>query len=358
MTPRLSSACTGLIVVALLAGGCQSLDRVVYKNRSSTTVSKEYVGKPPAVAPPVTTGAKAPRQTQVDPAQAALAKAEALAKAGNPDAALSEFEKAIEINPTLTVAYLGAGDIYREKGDYHGAERNYGKAANLEPGNFSAQYLHGLSLQLLERFGEAVRAYLRALQLRPDDFNANLNLGTTYIQLGEPAQALSFAQKAVQLNPSSAEARTNLGAAYSILDRHEEAVIEFQQAGELTDLSAPLLLNLANSLGRIRRYDEMVNTLTQLTKSEPTANAYERLGAGLFHLRRYDESLTAYRKALDIDPNHYPALNGVGVCLMNQWVFSKQTDEAARQQALAAWRRSVQIERDQPKIMELIGRFK
>jgi tetratricopeptide (TPR) repeat protein len=342
------------VLVLLVAGGCQSLDTVAYGNRGKAKVAPEYNGKEAAVSP-VGVGRV---ERASDAGQDSVAKAQGLLAKGKSEDALAEFEKAIEVNPTLTVAYLGAGDIYREKGDYPAAEKNYGKAATLEPQNFSAQYLHGLSLQLMNRLGEAVRSYLRALTIRPDDFNANLNLGTTYLQLNEPEQALPYAQRAAQINPKSAEARTNLGAAYSLLNRHAEAVVEYQQAAELTELSAPLLLNLANSLGRVGRYEEMVNTLEQLTKSEPTANAYERLGAGLFRLRRYDESLGAYRKAVEIDPNNYPAYNGIGVCLINQWIFSNETDEPARQEALAAWRKSVQIERNQPIILELLGRYK
>lgn len=351
---RGQSLSIALLLLLGVAGGCQSLDSVAYGNRGKAKVAPEYNGKEAAVS---TVGAG-----KVEPApqagQDAVSKAQSLLAKGDKDQALAEFEKAIDVNPTLTVAYLGAGDIYREKGDYKTAEKNYDKAATLEPTNFSAQYLHGLSLQLLDRLSDAVRAYLRALTVRPDDFNANLNLGTTYLQLNEPEQALPYAQRAARINPKSAEARTNLGAAYSLLNRHAEAIVEYQQAAELTELSAPLLLNLANSLGRVGRYEEMVNTLEQLTKSEPTSNAYERLGSGLFRLRRYDESLAAYRKAVEIDPNNYPAHNGIGVCLINQWIFSNEADEPARQEALAEWRKSVQIERDQPIILELLGRYK
>ncbi|MBI1190251.1 MAG: tetratricopeptide repeat protein [Tepidisphaera sp.] len=352
-TRRVGSLVAGCAMIAAALGpGCQSLDSVVYRKKA--TVAPEYNGKEAVVTP---AGVDKPMPSAAA-GQDSVSKAQSLLAKGDKDAALMEFEKAIEVNPTLTVAYLGAGDIYREKGDYGSAEKNYGKAADLEPTNFGAQYLHGLSLQLLNRLSDAVRAYLRALTIRPDDFNANLNLGTAYLQLNEPDQALPFAQHAAKLNPKSAEARTNLGAAYSLLNRHAEAIVEYQQAAELTELSAPLLLNLANSLGRVGRYEEMVNTLEQLTKTEPTANAYERLGAGLFRLRRYDESLGAYRKAVEIDPNNYPAHNGIGVCLINQWIFSNQTDEPARQEALSEWRKSLQIERDQPIILELLTRYK
>lgn len=374
MGNRAMCAAVAAVVLSGAGVGCQSLDARVPRRPGArpATVDPAHTGKPPAVSVGgFGTGGGAARDTGATsagsrptasgsavPGQQNVERGTVLRDQGFVDEALAEFEKAIEINPRLTTAYLGAADIYRQRGDYVEAEKRYAQAAALEPGNFQAQYLHGLTLQLLGRYSEAVRAYLRALTLRPEDFNSNLNLGTTYLQLGEPGEGLAYAQKAVSLNGQSPEARTNLGAIYSELDRHAEAVVEFQQASELTELSGPLLLNLANSLGRTGRYEEMVNTLQQLTKTEPTANAFERLGAGLFRLRRYDESLGSYRRALEIDPNHYPALNGVGVCLMNQWVWSNQSDEAARSEALRAWRRSVQIESNQPKIMELIGRYK
>ncbi len=341
----------GCLVAALLPlAGCQSLDNAVGLNNPKiepVAVTPENDGREPAVG-----------DTHPSPgAESALAKARGLESAGKYDEALAEFERAISVNPRMTTAYLGAGDIYRQKGDYDSAEKRYGKAAEIEPQNFDAQYLHGLALQLLNRVGDSVRAYLRALTIKPDDFNANLNLATAYVQLGEPAQALPYARRAVELKPKDAAARINLAAAYRDLNQHETAIIELQQASELTELSAPLLLNLADSLGKVGKYEEMVNTLDQLVKSEPTAIANERLGFAQFKLRRYSDSLASFRRALEIDPNHYPALNGVGVCLINEWHFSGQSNDGARDEAVRSWRRSLQLERNQPQIMEFIGRF-
>jgi tetratricopeptide (TPR) repeat protein len=349
---RAARSLTQCLIVAALGGlfaaapGCQSLDNYFAKKRDrsgTTTATAANNGRPPAIT---------------DIASASVMRAQTFENQGNYEQALAEFEKAIATNPRMTVAYLGAGDIYRQKGDYQTAEQRYGAAAQIEPKNFDAQYLHGLALQMLDRVSEAVRAYLRALTIRPEDFNANLNLGTAYLQLNEPREALPYAERAVKLNGKNGPARTNLGAIYASLGRHEDAITEFQQAAELTELSGPLLLNLAESLNKTHRYEEMVNTLEQLEKSEPSAISSERLGVGYFNLRRYDDALAAFRKSLDRDPNHYPALNGVGVCLLNQWVFSQQRDSAAHEEALRCLRRSLQIERDQPQILELVSRYK
>lgn len=297
------------------------------------------------------------RTAEKTAATEAVAKGRELTMLGSYDDALREFEKAIAINPRMTVAYLGAGDIYVEKGEYQQAEAHFAEAARVEPQNFDAQYKHGLSLQFLNRLTEAVRAYLRALTLRPNDPEANLNLATAYLQLGEPAQGRPFAEKAVRLAPESGPARANLGSTYAGMGQHEAAVVEYQQAAELMELSPELLLNMADSLGQIGRHAEMAATLDQLIRIEPSAIAYERLGSALFRLKRYDEALAAFRRGTELDEGHYPAWNGVGVCLLNRYVWSERTDTASRKGAVDALRRSLRIDPNQPRIVELVRRY-
>jgi tetratricopeptide (TPR) repeat protein len=295
-------------------------------------------------------------------AQSYVLAAEQSLRAGDKERALAEFARAIAINPTLTPAHMGVADIYRLDGDYAKAEEGYSRAAAIEPRNFDAQYYHGLMLHLLNRVTEAIQAYIRALAVKPDDFNANLNLSTAYYQLDENVQALTYGRRAVELNPRDGPARFNLGAVYAAMDNHAEAVKEYQQAAELMELNPPLLLGLAESLGRLERYEEMRNTLEQLVRNSPSAEAYERLGFAQFRLGRYDEALYAaalesFEKAVELDQNYYPALNGIGVSLLNVWIRSDHQDSEARARAIASLRRSLQLNRNQPQILELLTRY-
>lgn len=273
------------------------------------------------------------------------------------DQALREFERAIEINPTMTTAYMGAGDIYRERGDFASAERHYGDAVRTSPGEFDPNYWHGYTLQMLNRITEAVRAYLRALSIRPEDFHANLNLATAYLQLGENAQAVIYAERAVRIDPNDGPARVNLGAAYANAGRHAEAITQYEVAAELMPLTTELLLNLAESQGKVGRHAEMAGTIREVIRQQPTALAYERLGSALFRLGEYADALDAFRSSTSQDPNHYPAYNGIGVCLLNQYLWSDKKNINALDEARNALRRSLQIERDQPRIAELLTRY-
>lgn len=277
--------------------------------------------------------------------------------AGDTEEAIRLLAAAIERNPTLTVAHMEIGDLYLGQSDPTSAEKHFGTAAQQQPGNFDAQFKHGYALQLLNRLSDAVRAYLRALSIQPDDYQANQNLATAYLQLAEPGAALSYAQRAVALRPASGAARANLGSVLTSLDRHDEAVREYRAAAELMDLTPQLLLNMSESLGKLDRFEEMASTLDQLAATNPSAQGLERLGYARFKLRQFNAARDAFQRAVTLDPNHFPALNGLGVCLLNDYLASQRTLEDARRDALKLLRQSLRLNKNQPKIFELVNRY-
>ncbi len=289
--------------------------------------------------------------------QAMVVEADLAADEQNYEKAIELLTQAIEMNPTLTVAHLSLGDVYMETGEIDKAEVRFATAARQEPRNFDAQYKHGLALQMLDRFSDAVRAYLRALSINPNDFDANLNIATAYMALGEPAQALVYGERAVQIDPDSGPAHANLGSVHSEMDRHAEAVREYEAAAELMDLSPELLMNMAVSQGKIDRYVEMRNTLAALMELSPSASAYERLGFASFRLRQYAEAELAFRKSIEMDGSYFPALNGLAVCLLQNWLWGDQQDNASHNEAMDLLRRSLRINRDQPRIVDLLSRY-
>ena len=287
-----------------------------------------------------------------------LSKAVDLYASGDLESALRELERAIAINPRFTRAYIESGDIYMELAEYDKAERQFAAAVRNEPRNFMAQYRHASVLHKLGSLEESKRAYLRALSIRPTDFDANLGLSIVQLESGLPEQAISYAQRAVRADPPSGRARMHLGNVYAAMDQHEDAIVEYQQAADMLETPGTgLLLNLADSLNQLQRYAEMVGTLEQLVLIEPDSVAYERLGSGYFRLRRYDDALSAFNSSVDLDPNHYPGLNGIAVCELNNYLWNGKTDGSARERAVDAMRRSLRIERQQPKIIELLRRY-
>ncbi len=298
-------------------------------------------------------------QTQVaEPSlQDRLAHAEAAERAGEYQVALAVFRQILARNPTVATAYIGIGEIYMIQQDYEAAEPVLARAARLEPRNFDAQFGHGRALQMLERFIEAVRAYHRALTIRPDSLDANQNIATTYLQMGKPSSAQVFAEKAVEIDPASGPARVNLAAIYQDIGRTADAIHQYEAAVELMEPTSPLLLSLIKALVKEKRYVDAKNTAEYLVKLDPSARAWERLGWCAFRLGDYQQSIESYRESVQIDPDYWPALNGIGCNALNTWLLSGKADSSAFLEARQALRRSLRVNPDQQKVISLLSQY-
>ena len=294
------------------------------------------------------------------PAKAAnppLARALTQQERGNDDAALEALTEAIEENPRLTAAHMAMGEIYQERGDYDLARARYEVAVSLEPNNFRARYNYGLMQQLVGQTEPAIRTYLQALSIDPDDFAANRDIASAYLQIGRPELALPYAKRAADLDPESQAAWSNLAATHSLLGEYDEAIEAYRTANELGALADPVLLGLADAHIRLGNFPRAINTLNSLIVSSPSATAYERLGFAQFKMRRYEDALGNYDRALGLDTDEVAALNGVGATYMTLFIEGGSENQDQRGRAIDAWRRSVAIDTDQPRIVDLLVRY-
>ena len=296
--------------------------------------------------------------TRPTPEQAAtMQQAQSKADRGDYEAALNLFKEVLRENPKLPDAWVGVGDAHAGLKEWQDAELAYANATSIDNGNFDAHFGRGKALQVLNRLIDAIRSYHRALLIKPDDFDANLNMATAYLQLDEPDSALSYAERAVKLKPDSGPARINLGVAYERAGRSADAVLQYETAAELMEPTPQLLMNLLNAYAQSKRYREAVNTAGLLVRLAPTANSHERLGWAYFRLGDYSKSLESYRESVRVDPQHWPGWNGVGVNMLNMWLQGDRKDAAQLEQAKAAFRRSLQINPDQPKVQKLLAAY-
>ena len=293
-----------------------------------------------------------------DVQQVTITAAKIAKEHGDYSEALRMFREVLEQNPIATEAFVGIGDIYLIKHDWENAEPAFARAAKLEPRNFDAQYGHGVSLQMMKKFIDAVRAYHRALTINPEDVGANMNIATTYLQMGRPKSALVFAERSVELDGTSAPSQITLAATYQLLDRPQDALSAYIAASEVMEEPSPQLMrNIIYLLTREKRYQEVVNTTEQLVQLDPTTDTYEQLGWAEFRLGDYESSIVAYRTAIEYDSQNWRALNGVGVNELNHWLLSDRESTNAYQNARTVFRRSLAINPDQPKVITLVLRY-
>ena len=278
---------------------------------------------------------------------------------GDMEGALDSFQEALAANPGHVPAHIGTGDVYRVRGEFQKAEESYGKARELEPTSFDANQKLGVLYQLTRRVREAIDFYLNALMIDPASFEANSNLAAAFSQLGEPGQARPYAERAAQLKPDSQPVWLNLASIYIALGRDDLAIDAYRSAADTGELSPGDTMRLAEAQLRCGHHERAVNVLEALIRREPgNGAAHERRGYALFRLLRFEESIAAYGRALEIDGGDTAALNGLGVNKMVLALRRNPPDAGLKEEALEAWRESLRVKPDQLKIVDLLARYR
>ena len=253
---------------------------------------------------------------------------------------------------------IAIGTVYRDRSDFDKAKKWYGRAAKIDPASFDANYQMGYALQLLNKPREATRYYAYALAVEPNNGLANREMASALLQLGEANKSLLYAKRATQIDPESQEAWYNLATTYNLLGRYEEAIDAYRAAAELGELVDTVLLGLADAHIHLENYERAEATLNAVSEAGRSAIVYERLGYIAFKQKRYAEAVSYYEEALEIDTNDIAVLNGLGACLMTQYMNGGRKEVELRNRAYAAWRKSILVDEDQPLITDLINRFR
>ncbi len=297
-----------------------------------------------------------------------FARGQVLAYRGNLDNALEELSQAIEANPDFSVIHTAIADIHRRQGNYVLAVRSYQTASQVNPYAFLPNYNLGVTYQLLakaESVAEEIQAYLRlaaniyirAVTLRPDDFESNLNLSVCYFQLGKNDLAEQYCRRAIEIAPQSKHAYGNLGIIYDSQGRFYDAVRAYKASLERDSQQSAILINLGSTYMKQNRFDAAMEAFELAAQASPQNVApWERMGGLHYRQGQFDDALTAYQKAVEIDSSSSSAHRGIGVIHMTRYVKDSSNTQL-RDEALAAWNWSLEINPSQPDLVHLIKKY-
>jgi tetratricopeptide (TPR) repeat protein len=137
-----------------------------------------------------------------------------------PESAVSEFRKAIQLDPKYPRAHALLGySILEFRGEeaYPQARLEFECELKLHPDDYNSLLLLGISAVALRDFPAAEAALLHASRLRPDEFFAYLYLGETYSETKRLPQAVEALEKYIRLVPAPEEVPRDVSRAYYLL---------------------------------------------------------------------------------------------------------------------------------------------
>jgi len=205
---------------------------------------------------------------------------------GKYDQAISDYTKALEINPRYFWAYVNRGTTYGRKGQYNEAISDFTKALEINPRYAAAYYNRGLAYHNRGQYDEAISDYNKALEIDPRDALAYCNRGFAYDNKGQYDQAISDYTKALEINPRYAAAYNELAwllatAKEPRIRNGKKAVELALRACELSDWKNPDYLDtLAAAYARVDDFGNATKwqeKALQLFEKGEKAEAQERL---------------------------------------------------------------------------------
>lgn len=176
-------------------------------------------------------------------------------------------KKALEIDETLAEAHTSlAFAQQRYDWDWSGAEKEFKRAIELNPGYATGHHWYALYFSPLGRHEEAIAEIERARELDPLSLIINTNVAWVYWLARQYDRAIGQFRKTVEMDPSFGLAHERLGLAYEQKGMYEEATAAFRKAMALLGDNTEVVAALGHALGVAGRRDDAQKVLVELQR--------------------------------------------------------------------------------------------
>lgn len=157
----------------------------------------------------------------------------ALYQAGRIDDSISQFRRALEINPDYAEAHNNLGLSLAGRGKMEEAIEHFNEALRINPDYGKAHYNLGTTYVHLGEWARAYQQFQEAIRLVPQYDKAYYNLAVLLARQGRLEEAVNNLLIAIRINPSNADAHIALGTIYRHQGKEEEARRHFREGSNL-----------------------------------------------------------------------------------------------------------------------------
>ena len=174
-------------------------------------------------------------------------------------------EKALSLDDHLAEAHASLGLVkFYYEWDWNGAEAEFKKALELNPGYAQAHQYYADFVKSFGRFDEALGEMRKALVLDPLSFSINTGIGHVLYLSRQYDLAIDQYRKVVESDPSFVPARLWFGRPYLQKGMFKEAIEQVEEAVKLSHETTVSLATLAQAFaaaGRIADAKKMLDKL-------------------------------------------------------------------------------------------------
>lgn len=259
-----------------------------------------------------------------------------------PDKALADVDKAIELDPGWRFSYINRAIIKKSRGDYQGALDDLAKTLQLDPDSVIAlnnratilidSGIYDLAIEdlnkviakapdYLEPYRNRSIAYERkgdlaaarrdleyVLKLDPKSPDGFYAMGAIADQEGRYEDALRYLTMALEVMPDVGDFLAYRGTVYLSLQKPVEAEADFLKVLQHLPGSPEAWSNIATARRNQGRFEDALKDYTKAVELAPNrAEFHSNRGTVLADLQRYEDAIDDQTRAIELNPNLYQA---------------------------------------------------
>jgi tetratricopeptide (TPR) repeat protein/S1-C subfamily serine protease len=220
---------------------------------------------------------------------------------GNNRLAITDFDRAISLNPKFAEAYNNRGVAKSALGNKQPAIADFNTAITLNSKSPGAYINRGIVQSSLGNRQAAIADFDTAIALNPKSADAYINRGIAKSDLGNKRAAIVDFDITIALNPKISEAYYNRGNAKLALGNKQSAIVDFDSAISLNPNFILSYINrgiaksiLGNKQAAIVDFDLVISINPQ------SAEAYYNRGLTKLDLGNKQNAITDLRKAAEL----------------------------------------------------------
>lgn len=229
----------------------------------------------------------------------------ALAGLGEPEGAISAYERALAADPKLAGLHTLRTEALLSAGRVEDALEAADTALRLTLGDSGTHFQRGLALRRLTRGDESIASFEQAVALDPENVEAQFQLGVSLLDAGRAAESLTHLDIALSLAPGSPNVQVNRATALRECDRLDDSLVASEEAIAISPKDAEAHFQHGLTLGNLGRLDEALTSVDRARGLVPDSGSVEYQRSLLLRaLGRADEALAASHIAVSrLDDN-------------------------------------------------------